>query len=213
MDQPVPDQPAERAELIQLGQALGENLSFALIGGRCTAAQAETMLRLRESRVYLRCESSWKDFCPKHLHISASQADRFIRLWQLHGPAIFELRQLIRISPEAFNAVEPFIKENALHFNDEAIELDPQNSQKIARAVDEFRRTMPPKDKPALTVRDRLNSLQKQVQTIVSDLYKIVELEFQAEERRDFGLTFNCLTSNLERIGTEHSLFPTEPRP
>jgi len=210
MEQSAPELPAELADTLLLGQILGQHQSFALVAGRCTAAQAESLLHMREGRLYLRFAPSWKEFCPRFLHISYSQADRIIRLWQLHGPAIFELRQLIRISPEAFNAVEPFIKENALHFNDEAIELDPQNSQKIARAVDELRRTTPPKEKPVLTVRDRLKSLEKQVQTIVYDLHKILDLEFQAEERRDFGLTFNCLTDNLQRIGTEHGLYRKE---
>ena len=88
MDQPVPapELPAELAELLQLGQVLGQNLSFAIMAGRCSAAQAETLLRIRESRLYLRCSSSWKQFCPRFLHISGTQADRIIRMWQIHGP-------------------------------------------------------------------------------------------------------------------------------
>jgi len=164
MDQPVSELPAELAGL-QLGQSLGQNLSFAIMAGRCSAAQAEALLHIRESRLYLRCSPSWKQFCPAFLHISATQADRLIRLWQLHGPAIFELRQLIRISPEGFSAVEPFIKENALHFNHEAIELDPQNSQKIAEAVAQLRRDTAPAPrkgaKPPSTVLERLAELDR----------------------------------------------------
>jgi len=180
MDQPVPDTPPgaalppELAELLLLGQVLGQNLSFAIMAGRCSAAQAEALLRIRESRLYLRCSPSWKQFCPEYLHISGTQADRIIRLWQLHGPAIFELRQPIRISPEAYNAVEPFIQDHALHFNAEAIELDPQNSQKIADAVAELRRAMPPKEKPAPTVPELLAELAKQSQARFSqEMYQL----------------------------------------
>jgi len=218
MDQPVPPPapgaglPPELAELLLLGQVLGQNQSFAIVAGRCSAAQAEALLRIRESRLYLRCSSSWKQFCPEYLHISGTQADRIVRLWQLHGPAIFELRQLIRISPEAFNAVEPFIQEHALHFNDEAIELDPQNSQKIADAVAEIRRTMPPKEKPAPapTVLERLASLAQQSEAIAAAFEQIARQNCRGEERLRLELTLNCASAALQRIESAYGLYPNE---
>jgi len=221
MDQPVPELPAELAELLQLGLILGQNQSFAIMAGRCSAAQAEALLRIRESRLYLRCASSWKEFCPQYVHISGTQADRIIRMWQLHGPGIFELKQLIRISPETYNAVEPFIQENALHFNDEAIELDPQNSQKIADAVAELRRTMPPavgrKAKPeptplhGATVLERLAALDKQCQAIVSEFQSIASLKCKGEDRLRLELTLNCASAALQQIESQHGLYPQDP--
>ena len=172
------------------------------MAGRCSAAQAdsvarsEALLRIREARRYLRCASSWKQFCPQHLNISASQADRIIRMWQLHGPGIFELRQLIRISPEAYNAVEPFIQENAHRFKNEAIELDPQNSRKIADAVAELRRTMPPKDMPA--------------PTITAEFEQIARQKCRGEERLRLELTLNCASAALQQIESSYGLYPTE---
>jgi len=58
MDQPVPPPapgaglPPELAELLLLGQVLGQNQSFAIVAGRYSAAQAEALLRIRESRLY-----------------------------------------------------------------------------------------------------------------------------------------------------------------
>ncbi|SPF39437.1 conserved hypothetical protein [Candidatus Sulfopaludibacter sp. SbA4] len=204
--------PPELVELLQLGQILGQNQSFAIVAGRCSAAQAETILRIREGRLYLRCASSWKAFCPEYLHISGTQADRIIRMWQQHGPAIFELRQLIRITPEDFRAVEPFIKENALHFNDEAIELDPQNSQKIADAVDDLCRNMPPKEKPAPTTLECLAALDKQCQAIVSEFQRIANLKCHGEARARLELTLNFASAALQQIEMEHGLYPQEPR-
>jgi len=212
MHPPVSLLPPELVELLQLGQILGQNQSFAIIAGRCSAAQAETILRLREGRLYLRCASSWKAFCPEYLHISGTQADRIIRMWQQHGPAIFELRQLIRITPEDFRAVEPFIKENALHFNDEAIELDPQNAEKIAGAVDELRRTMPPKEKPAPTILESLAALDKQCQAIVSEFQRIANLKCKGEDRLRLELTLNCASAALQQIEMEHGLYPQDPQ-
>jgi hypothetical protein len=210
MDQTVPEPPAEHGGLLQLGEVLGQNHSFGLMSGRCSAAQAEALLRIRESRLYLHRASSWKEFCPQHLHISASQADRIIRMWQLHGPAIFELKQLIRISPEDYCAVEPFIKDNALHFNDEAIELDPENAEKIAGAVDELRRTLPPREKHASTVPNRLAALEKLCQTIVVEFRSL--LSCGGEVRLNLGLTLKSVSVALQQIEVEHGLYPPDPQ-
>jgi len=217
VDQPVHELPAELAELLRLGEVPGENHSFGLLSGRCSAAQAdsvarsEALLRIRESRLYLRCASSWKAFCPEFVHISGTQADRIIRMWQLHGPAIFDLKQLVRISSEDYRAVEPFIQENALHFNDEAIELDPQNSQKIADAVAGLCRSLPPKEKPAPTVLERLASLDKQCKAIVSEFQSIANLKCQGEDRLRLELTLNCASAALQQIESQHGLYPQDP--
>ncbi|SPF54118.1 conserved hypothetical protein [Candidatus Sulfopaludibacter sp. SbA4] len=216
MDQPVPDQPAPPAALLQTGKVLGQSHSFSLMAGRCSAAQAETLLRIREGRLYLHCASSWKEFCPQHLHISSSQADRIIRVWQQHGPAIFELKQLIRISSEDFRAVEPFIKENALHFNDEAIELDPENAEKIAGAVDEICSNLPPKEKPAVTplygatIPDRVSTLEKMCQTIVFEFRHLADEDVGREVRYNLGLTLKCVTDALHHVNSQHGLYPSD---
>ena len=216
MDQPVPEQPDATTEVLKLGEVLGQDHSFSLMSGRCSAAQAEALLRIHESRLYLRRASSWKAFCPEYLHISGTQADRIIRMWQQHGPAIFELKQLIRISDEDFRAVEPFIKDNALHFNDEAIELDPENAEKIAGAVDEIRRTTPPKDKPAptplhgATIPDRMSALEKQCQTIVFEFRHLAEMNCEDEVRYNLGLTLKCVANALQHINKQHGLYASD---
>jgi len=210
MDPSVPEQPDETTEVLKLGEVLGQNSSFSLMSGRCSAAQAETLLRIRESRLYLRRASSWRAFCPEYLHISGTQADRIIRMWQLHGPAIFELKQLIRISTEDFRVVEPFIKENALHFNDEAIELDPENAEKIAGAVDEIRRNLPPKEKPAATIPDRMDTLEKMCQTIAFEFRHLAEMNCEDEVRRNLGLTLKCVANALQHINREHGLYASD---
>jgi len=123
-----------------------------------------------------------------------------------------ELAELLqfRISPEAYNAVEPFIQENALHFNDEAIELDPQNSQKIADAVVELRRAMPPKPKPAPTVLERLADLDKQCKAIASEFEQIASQKCRGEERLRLELTLNCASAALQQIESSYGLYPNE---
>ena len=133
----------DQAALLELGVALGQHHAFGLIAGRCSAAQAEGLRRLREEKLYKRCSEKWEDFCPRFLKLSRSEADRTIKLWEEFGSAYFELSQLTRISAEAFRAIAPAIQDGALHFRGEVIELNPGNSRRVAAAVAELRSAIP----------------------------------------------------------------------
>ena len=136
---------AENAGLLQLGIALGQNQAFAMVAGRCSAAQADAIRRIRTDCLYKKCTEKWQDFCAEYLKMSRSEADKIVRLLEEFGPAYFEVSQLTRVSPEGFRAVAPAIHDGALHHNGEAIELNPENSRKVAAAVAELRRAIPPK--------------------------------------------------------------------
>lgn len=135
--------PADQAAMLELGVALGQNHAFGLIAGRCSAAQAEGLRRLREEKLYKRCTEKWDDFCPRFLKISRSEADRTIRLWEEFGASYFELTQLTRVSPETFRLIGPAIQDGALHYQGEAIQLNPENAQKVAAVVAELRSAFP----------------------------------------------------------------------
>ena len=61
--------PAEVAELLELGSVLGQNQAFGLVAGRCSAAQAASLKRLRDERKYKRVTAQWRDFCSQwHLN-------------------------------------------------------------------------------------------------------------------------------------------------
>jgi hypothetical protein len=130
--------PADKAALLELGVALGQNHTFGLIAGRCSAAQAEGLRRLCEEKLYKRCTEKWEDFCPRFLRISRAEADQTIRAWEEFGALYFELTQLTRVSPETYRLVAPAIQDGALHYQGEAIELNPENARKVAIVVAEL---------------------------------------------------------------------------
>jgi hypothetical protein len=203
MDQSISEIPADVAEVLHLGMVLGQNQAFGLLAGRCSAAQAEALQRLREEKLHLRCASTWKEFCPRFLNMSGKQADYIIRLWQQFGAGFFELSQLTRISAQTYRAIEPAIREGALHFNEEAIELDPENAQKLAAAVAELRRTIPVKEKPAPTIQERLADLEKRCAAIASEFAEIARHPCQEEDRVRFELTLNRASAALQQIESE----------
>src|SRR5258708_30810735 len=97
--------------LLDLGILLGQNHALGVVAGRCSAAQASAIRRLREERHYERATLRWKEFCPRYLNMSDSQANRIVALLDEFGPGYFTLAQLTRVSPETFRAIAPAVGE------------------------------------------------------------------------------------------------------
>ena len=119
----------------ELGSILGQRKAFGMVAGRCSAAEAATIQRLRDKRLYAAAQLSWKEFCPTHLGMSRAQADRLIGYLEEFGPEYFELTQLIRIPPETYRAIAPAVKDGHIRWQSEAIALIPENSERVAAAV------------------------------------------------------------------------------
>jgi len=198
----------DAAAVLDLGVALGQSQTFSLVAGRCSAAQAATLLRLRQERNYLKCASNWRDFCTKYLKISGSEADKIIRLWEEFGASYFELAQLIRISPEGYRAIEPAVKDGALHHEGESIEFDAENSRKLAEAVTELR------SEAAHTKPARKAPRQREMHERIADLdrswTKLIR-EFQQISRKErSGENWILLTRVLMRARSELSQLERE---
>ena len=205
---PIPDLPPELAEVLQAGMVLGQNQTFALVSGRCSAAQAEALLRLRESKCYLRLAHNWKEFCPKFLNMSYSQADRIIRCWQEFGAGFFELQKLVGISPDTYRSIEPAIKDGALHFNEEAIELDPENSQKVVAAVAELRRSLPAKEPPQPpTMSERLADLDTRSAALLAELKQIGGMNCEGEDKDRLESVLQRASAVIDRMKMELGIF------
>jgi hypothetical protein len=201
----------DTAELLDLGVALGQNQTFSLVAGRCSAAQAATLLRIRQEKKYLQCAANWREFCTKYLKISGSEADRIIRLWEEFGASYFELAQLIRISPEGYRAIEPAVKEGALHHEGEAIEFDPENSRKLATAVAELRgaeaaKKPGKKSPPHREMHQRLEDLERRCTLIIMEFQEISRKERSGENWILFTRTLLRVRGELSRIERENGL-------
>ena len=201
----------ETTELLDLGVALGQNQTFSLVAGRCSAAQAATLLRLRQEKKYLKCAANWREFCTNYLKISGSEADRVIRLWEEFGASYFELAQLIRISPEGYRAIEPAVKERSLHHDGEAIEFDPENSRKLATAVAQLRgagtgKKTAKKSPPQREMHERLEDLERRCTGIVMEFQEISRKERCGENWILFTRALMRVRGELSRIERENGL-------
>jgi hypothetical protein len=214
LSEPMADEPmADAAEVLELGIALGQTNAFGLVAGRCSAAQAEGIRRLREQKLYKGCTEKWDDFCPKYLKMSRSEADRTIKLLEEFGPAYFELSQLTRVSPEVYRAIAPHIADGVLHYNGETIGLNAENSRKLTAAVTEMRNAMPRKTSAMDELTEELNGLihESDVQqkihrlaqccfTIVAEFEKIARDKRLGDTRFSFRRTLAQVRDEMARL-------------
>ena len=170
----------EISEALDLGIVLGQNQALGLIAGRCSAAQAEGLHRLRTEKLYKRIIDDWSDFCPQYLRMSSSQADRIIKLWEEFGAGYFEVAQLTRVSPETYRAIEPAVENGVLNLNGEQIELTLENSRKVAAAVAEVRRSLPAKPVAELPFPERVARLDRLCQELIQEFTAIPDLSAEA---------------------------------
>jgi hypothetical protein len=114
---------------------------------------------------------------------------------------------LTRISPETYRAIQPVVKEGALHFDGEALELDVENSRKIAAAVAELRRRASGK-KPAgqPEMHQRLAELDKRCTSMILEFEEISQKERHGENWLQFTRVLERLFSSLQRIRTDNGL-------
>jgi len=202
MENLFPEIPAESAGLLTLGVALGENVAFGVVSGRTAAAQAACLQRVREEKLFQALEPTWEQFCPKYLRISRAEADRTIRLWEEFGSGYFEMAQLTRISPETYRAIAPAVKDGALHVEGEAIELNAENSRKVAAAVSRLRRAIPGRT----ASRNPIEDLHRRSIALVQEFEEIVRKERDGENWPRLTATLQLLRSELARIAAENGV-------
>ncbi len=193
------------AAFLELGANLGRNQAFAVVAGRCSAAQAESMRRLRDSKAYAKTNLTWRQFCPRYLGMSGSQADRIIQLLEKHGPGYFDLAQLTRISEETYRVLEPSVKDGALYFRGEAIELHTQNTHRLALAVAELRREAsdlkPKRPDPVLSAVD---GLSRRVAEIIQEIEEVAARG--GESWIQFAADAAKLSNFLIRVAREYHI-------
>ena len=172
--------PSEAAGSFDLGALIGQRKAFGTIAGRCSAAEAATIRRIREQRLYRSTELPWGEFCKVHLGMCRTQADRLIRVLEEFGPDFFEVAQLTRIPPEAYRAIAPAVKDGHVHWNGEAIALLPENAARVAAAVTALRETakpaaLEPPAPPPSSHHDAIEALTAQSNAVVAGWNKLVE--------------------------------------
>lgn len=180
----------------ELGMMLGTRKAFAAVAGRCSAADAECMRRIREQKLYLTRAANWEEFCPQYLGLSKAQANRLIRYLEEFGPDYFEVAQLTRITPEQYRAIAPAIRDKSVYVNGEAIALIPENSDRVTAAVAELRRAVGPR--PNVSVEERMTALGRRFDQLAADYEEFAATPLSLMEKSQLGAVLSPIIKRLE---------------
>ena len=168
----------------ELGEMIGLRKAVGSVAGRCSAAAAASIKRMRDQKLFKSRAETWEQFCPKHLGMTSVHANRLIRYLDEFGPEFFHISQLMRISPQEYRALRPAVKDGALVRNGEAIALVPENAEKVTEAIqawrEEARTASVPRWKYPV---DSLPSLEKRGLKLAQEFADILRTGPSAEHR------------------------------
>jgi hypothetical protein len=125
---------------VELGTWLGRREAFAQVAGRCSAADAACIRKMREERQYRELGMNWEQFCKRKLGISKRGADLIIAQLNEFGPAYFLLAQVAKVTPEEYRRISGSVRGQALLHAGEEIPIEAENAGRLAVAIEELRR-------------------------------------------------------------------------
>jgi len=180
-----------------LGEILGSRRAFSAVAGRCSAADAACLRRIRDEKLFVSRAETWDEFCPKFLGMSRANANRVIGYLEEFGPDYFELAQVTRISPTEFRAIAGSVRDKAVHWQGEAIALIPENSERIGEAVDALRRTAQTAAPQKVSRAARVAALRRTCERVASEF---AELAREPVSRRENPSLWSVRAELLSRL-------------
>ena len=168
---PTKPEPANAGD-VHLGTLLGRRQAFSLIAARCTAADAACLREIRNQKSYKSMANDWSEFCSLHLGMSHRNANRTIAYLDEFGPEYFEIAQLTGVTVEAYRAIAPSVKDQALHYDGQAIALLPENAEKLAEAVEKLRHVAAPQP-TARTGGERIARIERRLAQLAGEIREL----------------------------------------
>jgi hypothetical protein len=193
--------PADGGEL-RLGTLLGRSQAFGLIAARCSAADAASLRQIRDEKSYRSVAKGWVEFCDRHLGMSHTHANRIIGYLEEFGPAYFEMVQFTGISPATYRTIAPAVQDHALLYDGQVIALLPENTEKLAQAVEQLRRTAAPATTPAPAA-DRVAGLERRLLQLTAEIGELSGAELIGETRTRLGAVLIVARERLDRLVLE----------
>jgi len=193
-------------EAFDVGAWVGRRQAFALVAGRCSAADAEILFEMREKKLFRTIEPTWEAFCIKRLGTTRSYVDRVIRQFKELGPNFCKLNSFTRIKPAEYRLIAAAVTEDGLSFSGEVIALEPENAPKLAEAVEALRRDSVPETNPADPTEQAFVKAEKALQSAVTEFQRLQTMELDYEGWSKLLVALEDGRNRLELIHTSASL-------
>ena len=124
---------------LDIGQVIGMQQAFGLIGAKCSAGQAELLRQIRDTGVHRFLNLSWDDFCPRYVGVSRQHVDATIRRLNEFGDVYFRLSAIVNVSPETFREMLPRISGGTIEIAGNVVPIEPENAPAIRAEVNRLR--------------------------------------------------------------------------
>src|ERR1700676_96518 len=160
-------------EAFDVGIWVGRKQAFALVAGRCLAADAEILFEIREKKLFRTMEKTWEDFCVKRLGFGRSYADRVIRQFKELGPNFSKLSCFTRIKPAEYRLIVGAVTDDGLAYGGEVIPLESENVPKLAEAVIALRREGICETNPIDPAEQSFAKAEKAVKSAVAEFQRL----------------------------------------
>jgi hypothetical protein len=187
-------------DVFDLGTWVGRRQAFALVTGRCSAADAEILFEIRDKKLFRSMENTWEDFCCKRLGMARSYADRLIRQFQQLGPNFCKLNSFTRIRPADYRLIAPALTDDGLSYDGEVIPLEPGNAPKLVQAVEALRRDSAVEETPRDVANQSLAKVDRTLRSAVADLRRLQAMELDDEHRMELLIIVVSCCDELNQI-------------
>jgi hypothetical protein len=187
-------------DVFDIGVWVGRRQGFALVAGRCSAADAEILFEIRENKLFRSMEPTWEDFCTKRLGIDRSYADRRIRQFQQLGPDFCRLNSFTRIRPADYRLVAGALTDGGLSYDGDVIPLEPGNAPKLTQAVEALRRDSAVEKTPDDAARQSLARVDRTLRSAVADLHRLQAMALDNAHRMELIIIVESCRDQLDQI-------------
>src|SRR5690348_12773816 len=167
---------------VDLGSWIGLQQAFAVVTGSCSAARAQCLRQVRDSKILDGLGLTWDEFCKDYAGISRQHADHLIHQHAEFGDAYFRLSEIARVSSRTFRQIAARVDGETIDINGEKLALTPANATRIRAAIQSLRQRARPAAAPARPPAD-LIELQVRIDALVADIAKSIRALNPMESR------------------------------
>jgi hypothetical protein len=129
----------EKDNSLNLGCLLGRSQAFGFVASKCSVAQAQCLLAIREQKQFEALGLSWEEFCGQYAGVSRSYADQLIRNLKEFGEVYFRLSEILHISETAYRAIAATIDGDTIEIEGESIPIVSENAARIRKHIARLR--------------------------------------------------------------------------
>jgi hypothetical protein len=119
----------------ELRRWVGRRDAFAAVAGMSLAAEAQSLRRIRDEKLYLQLDMTWDEFCSKRAGCSRRQVERFLRPLDEFVLTCYLVAQIAHVTPEEYRLIAPHITAEGIHLDGAVVPLLPQPTEPSMTAV------------------------------------------------------------------------------